>query len=151
MPAGPDTWTGLALIACAVLATALVSAGACLRMLERRAVASADPRILERLVAIEHELATAARRVEQLASKVDEAVQQSQRSVQHVGVVRYDAFQGSGGQLSFSLALLNARHDGVVLSVINGRDGARAYAKPVSGGRSTLTLAEEEQRAIAQA
>lgn len=151
MPAGPDTWTGLALVVCTVLATALVSAGARLRMLERRAVASGDPRILERLVAIERDLGAAVRRLEQLASKVDEAVQQGQRGVQRVGVVRYDAFQGAGGQLSFSLALLNARHDGVVLSVINGREGARAYAKPVSGGRSTLTLSEEEQRAIAQA
>ncbi|HET8679844.1 MAG TPA: DUF4446 family protein [bacterium] len=151
MPAGPDTWTGLALIACAVLATAVVSAGARLRMLERRAVASGDPRILERLIAVERDLGAAARRLEQMASRVDEAVERAQRGVQHVGVVRYDAFQGAGGQLSFSLALLNGRHDGVVLSVINGRDGARAYAKPVSGGRSTLTLSEEEQRAIAQA
>lgn len=151
MPAGPDIWTGLALIACALLATALVSAGARLRMLERRAVTSDDPRILERLSAVERDLGAAARRLEHLASKVDEAVQQGLRGVQRVGVVRYDAFQGAGGQLSFSLALLNARHDGVVLSVINGREGARAYAKPVSGGRSTLTLSEEEQRAIAQA
>ncbi|MGH2375803.1 MAG: DUF4446 family protein [bacterium] len=152
MPAGPDTWTGLALIACAVLATAVASAGARLRMLERRvAVASGDPRMLERLIAVERDLGAAARRLEHLATRVDEAAQQAQRSVQRVGVVRYDAFHGAGGQLSFSLALLNERHDGVVLSVINGRDGARAYAKPVSGGRSTLTLSEEEQRAISQA
>ncbi|MGQ0549384.1 MAG: DUF4446 family protein [Armatimonadota bacterium] len=151
MSAGPDAWTALALIACAVLATAIVSAGARLRTLERRvAVTTGDPKILERLVTVERDLGTAARRLEQLAARVDEAVQQAERSVQRVGVVRYDAFHGAGGQLSFSLALLNKRQDGVVLSVINGRDGARAYAKPVSSGRSTLTLSEEEQRAIAQ-
>jgi hypothetical protein len=51
--------------------------------------------------------------------------------------------------LSFSLALLDSRQDGIVLSVLNDREGARAYAKPVAGGRSTFTLSEEEQRAIA--
>ncbi|MGH2405899.1 MAG: DUF4446 family protein [bacterium] len=152
MPAGPDAWTGLALIACAVLVTVMVSAGVRLRMLERRTAASgADPKMLDRLVAVERDLGAAARRLEHVAARIDHVTQQAERSVQRVGVVRYDAFQGAGGQLSFSLALLNERQDGVVLSVLNGREGARAYAKPVSGGRSTLTLSEEEQRAIAQA
>lgn len=152
MPAGPDVWTGLVLIACAALATAIVSAGARLRTLERRvAVSGGDPKLVERLVAAERDLGAAARRLEHLAARVDQVTQQAERSVQRVGVVRYDAFQGAGGLLSFSLALLNGRQDGVVLSVLNGREGARAYAKPVSAGRSTLTLSEEERRAIAQA
>lgn len=139
------------MIACAVLATAIVSAGARLRILERRAaVAGGDAKIQERLVALERDLAAASRHLERLTTRVDVVAHQAERSVQRVGVVRYDAFQGAGGQLSFSLALLNERQDGVVLSVLNGREGARAYAKPVSGGRSTLTLSEEEQRAIAQ-
>lgn len=150
MPAGPDVWTGLALIACAALATAMISVGARLRRLERSSgVFGSDPKVPDRLVAFERDLAAAARRLEQLAARVDQVAQQTERSVQRVGVVRYDAL-GAGGQLSFSLALLNERQDGVVLSVLNGRDGARGYAKPISGGRSTLTLSEEEQRAIAQ-
>jgi hypothetical protein len=152
MATGPDTWTGLVLIACAVLATAIVSAGARLRALERRGtVPGNDPRTSERLAALERDIAAAARRLEHLSSRVDQLNEQAERSLQRLAMVRYDAFQGLGGQLSFSLALLNARADGVVLSMLNGREGARAYAKPVSGGRSTFTLSEEEQRAITQA
>lgn len=152
MPAGPDAWTGLALVACAVLATAIVSLAARLRNLERRlAGAGGDPRAAERLAAVERDLGAASRRLEHLAVRSDQLTEQAQHSVRHVGVVRYDALKELGGQLSFSVALLDGHRDGVVLSVLNGREGARAYAKPVSGGRSTFTLSEEEQRAITQA
>jgi len=71
--------------------------------------------------------------------------------IRHVGVVRYDAFRDMGGHMSFSLALLDGRQDGVVLSVLNGRDGSRGYAKAIQGGRSTSPLSEEEQEALSQA
>ncbi len=152
MPAGPDAWTGLALIACAVLATAIVSLAARLRELERRLGSGrGDPRALERLAATERDLSAASRRLEDLAARADQLAEQAQHNLQRVGVVRYDALKELGGQLSFSVALLDGRRDGVVLSVLNGREGARAYAKPVSAGRSTFALSEEEQRAITQA
>ena len=74
-----------------------------------------------------------------------------QSCIRHVGVVRYDAFRDMGGHMSFSLALLDPRQNGVVLSILNGRDGSRGYAKAVQGGRSTSPLSEEEQEALAQA
>lgn len=74
-----------------------------------------------------------------------------QSCIRHVGVVRYDAFRDMGGHMSFSLALLDTRQNGVVLSILNGRDGSRGYAKAVQGGRSTSPLSEEEQEALAQA
>jgi len=74
-----------------------------------------------------------------------------QTCIQHVGVVRYDAFRDMGGHMSFSLALLDSRQNGVVLSVLNGRDGSRGYAKPVQGGRSSSPLSNEEQEALSQA
>ena len=43
------------------------------------------------------------------------------RALRDVAIVRYDALREMSGQLSFSLALLNAMGDGVVLSSINGR------------------------------
>jgi len=72
-------------------------------------------------------------------------------AVQHVGVVRYDAFPDMGGRLSFSAALLDERGDGVVLSSINGRSETRTYAKPIRGGASEHNLSDEERSAIAQA
>lgn len=121
------------------------------RGLARRLAGSGgDPRALDRLAAAERELSAAVRRLDHLAGRVDRLGEQTARCLQHVGLVRYDAFKGLGGHLSFSVALLDARQDGVVLSVLNGREGARAYAKPVTGGQSTFTLSEEEQRAIAE-
>lgn len=69
-------------------------------------------------------------------------------AVSQVGVVRYDAFDDMGGMLSFSAALLDERGDGVVVSAINGRTESRAYAKPVSQGRSEVHLSPEELAAV---
>lgn len=109
-----------------------------------------DPSVLARLAAVERDLSGASSRLEHLGGRVERLSDQVGRCLQRVGVVRYDAFKELGGQLSFSVALLDGKQDGVVLSVLNDRDGARAYAKPVAGGRSTFPLSEEEQRAIAQ-
>ncbi|MEX2420333.1 MAG: DUF4446 family protein, partial [Actinomycetota bacterium] len=72
-------------------------------------------------------------------------------AVQHVGMVRYDAFEDVGGRLSFSCALLDDNGDGVVMTSINGRQDTRVYAKPVNSGRSSHNLSEEEDVAIRQA
>ena len=119
--------------------------------LERRLTATTgDPRLLERLASVERELGAVGGRLDHLAGRADRIGEDMQRCLRRVGIVRYDAFKELGGHLSFSLALLDARQDGVVVSVLNDRNGARAYAKPVAGGRSTITLSEEEQRAITQ-
>lgn len=66
-------------------------------------------------------------------------------------IVRYNAFQEVGSDLSFSIALLDDEQNGLVLSSIYGRDESRTYAKPVEGGASRYTLTEEEQQVIQQA
>ncbi|NLH87206.1 MAG: DUF4446 family protein, partial [Firmicutes bacterium] len=71
--------------------------------------------------------------------------------IQKVGVVRYDAFDGIGGEQSFSVALLDANANGVVVSGLSGREDTRVYAKPVRNGRSAHTLSDEEIQAIARA
>jgi Protein of unknown function (DUF4446) len=70
------------------------------------------------------------------------------RALRDVAIVRYDALQEMSGQLSFSLALLNALGDGVVLSSINGRAETRTYAKPVRAGRGVQELSPEEAQAV---
>lgn len=72
-------------------------------------------------------------------------------TLQNVGLVRYDAVANTGGQQSFSLALLDTTGEGVVLSGLQTRAEMRMYAKPVTGGGSPLTLTDEEKQAIAQA
>jgi hypothetical protein len=70
------------------------------------------------------------------------------RALRDVAIVRYDALNEMSGQLSFSLALLNATGDGVVLSSINGRAETRTYAKPVVGGKGGQELSPEEAQAV---
>lgn len=72
-------------------------------------------------------------------------------AIRDVAVVRYDALQEMGGRLSFSLALLDAVGDGVVLSSINGRTETRTYAKVIRGGEPTHPLSPEEERAVNEA
>ncbi|HYU57566.1 MAG TPA: DUF4446 family protein [Actinomycetota bacterium] len=98
-------------------------------------------RSLDRLTATVAELGEDQRR---LAATVEGAVQ-------HVAVVRFDAFGDMGGRLSFAAALLDARGDGVVVSAINGRTDTRVYAKAVRGGTSVHNLSEEEEIAIREA
>jgi len=68
-----------------------------------------------------------------------------------IGVVRYDAFDDIGGQLSFSAALLDEHADGIVLTSITGRAGGRTYLKAVTGGEGESLLSEEESEAVASA
>lgn len=89
--------------------------------------------------------------VQQLSAEDKKLVGMMRGSVQHVGVVRYDAFEDMGGHLSFSTALLNGDGDGVVITSINGRADTRCYAKTVKGGQSDHNLSEEEEEAIRQA
>lgn len=70
------------------------------------------------------------------------------RSLRDVAVIRYDALQEMSGQLSFSLAILNAQGDGIVLSSINGRAETRTYAKAIVAGQSQQELSPEEEEAV---
>ncbi len=75
----------------------------------------------------------------------------SRTHLQHIGVVRYNAFDDVGSDLSFSIAIVDGEGDGLVISSLYGRDESRAYAKPVRRGESTYPLSPEERRAIAGA
>lgn len=71
--------------------------------------------------------------------------------VQKVGVVRYQAIQNMGADLSYTVALLDENNDGVVFNGIYGRDGCYTYAKPIKDGKSSYNLSEEELQAIEKA
>ncbi|HEY8829482.1 MAG TPA: DUF4446 family protein [Candidatus Limnocylindria bacterium] len=103
-------------------------------------------------------LAAQATRIEQLATRVDaltalqrELESATGRSLQKVGVVRFNPFQDSGGDQSFAIALLDQRGSGVVVSSLHGRAETRIFAKQVVNGRSTHSLSDEEQQAIREA
>lgn len=68
--------------------------------------------------------------------------------IQKIGIVRYSAFKDMGSDLSFTLALLDEKNDGVVLNGIYSRELSNIYAKPIKNGTSTYTISEEEKQAI---
>lgn len=72
-------------------------------------------------------------------------------ALRDVAIVRYDALNEMAGQFSFSLAMLNASGDGIVLSSINGRTETRTYAKAVVAGKTTQDLSPEEAQAVRSA
>ena len=71
--------------------------------------------------------------------------------LQQTSLVRFNAFENTGSDLSFALALLDAKRNGVVVSSLFGRNESRVYAKPVVKGLSTYFLTEEEKQALRQA
>jgi hypothetical protein len=71
--------------------------------------------------------------------------------VSRIGVVRYDAYEDIGGELSFTAALLDEHGDGIVLTSITGRTGGRTFLKSVTDGVGSQLLSDEEVAAIASA
>ena len=71
--------------------------------------------------------------------------------VQKVSIVRYNAFDNVGSDLSYSIALLDNEDNGIILSSLYGRESSTTYAKPVSQGSSKYVLTDEEREAISSA
>ena len=74
-----------------------------------------------------------------------------EKTFQKIGVVKYDAFKQMGGQLSFSLALLDENNNGFILNSVHSTDGCYTYTKEIKGGACEISLGEEEQEALAMA
>jgi hypothetical protein len=98
------------------------------------------------------------KQIEGLSGRVDalnklhhELESLSQRTIQKVGVIRYNPFSDTGGDQSFAIAMLDSLGNGVVLSSLHSRTDTRVFAKPVQSGRSKFQLSDEEQDAIKKA
>jgi hypothetical protein len=72
----------------------------------------------------------------------------SLQSIQKVGVIRFNPFKDTGGDQSFSIAFLDAKDTGFVLSSLFTREGNRVYTKPITEGDSKYPLTEEEKEVI---
>ena len=68
--------------------------------------------------------------------------------IQKVGVIRYNAFDNVGSDLSYSIAMLDNNDDGLVISSLYSRDSSSTYAKPITHGKSKYALSAEEIQAI---
>ncbi|MEJ2348037.1 MAG: DUF4446 family protein [Patescibacteria group bacterium] len=71
--------------------------------------------------------------------------------VQKVGLIRFNPFQETGGDHSFSIALLNAKDSGIVLTGLHTRERTRVYVKSITKGKSEHELSAEEKKALTKA
>lgn len=69
-------------------------------------------------------------------------------SFQKMGIVKYDAFQGMGGKLSFCLAVLDSSNTGFVMNSVHGRECCYNYLKEIINGTSEVALGHEEKEAL---
>jgi len=92
-----------------------------------------------------------AKEIEKAKESIKKLEAFSLRSIQKVGMVRFNPFSDMGGNQSFSIALLDQKNDGVVLTSYHAKEGTRIYAKPIKGGKSNFTLTDEEKEAIEKA
>ena len=75
----------------------------------------------------------------------------STRSIQKVGVVRFNPFNDIGSDQSFVIALLDSFDNGLVISSLFTREGTRIYSKPIEKSQSKYPLSDEEKEAIKRA
>lgn len=68
--------------------------------------------------------------------------------IQKISIIRYRAFEDVGSDLSFSIALLDEKNDGVIITGIYGRDESTTYAKPIDSGMSRYELSQEEKQVL---
>lgn len=73
------------------------------------------------------------------------------KTYQKFGLVKYDAFKEMGGQLSFSLAMLDKKNNGFLLNTVHNREGSYTYVKEILDGKSKIDLSEEEREALEKA
>ena len=85
------------------------------------------------------------------AETMKEIEEWKKTTLRNIGLIRFNAFDEVGSDLSFAVAILDDFRNGVVLSSIYGRDDSRTFAKPVVRGTSTYRMSGEEENAIKRA
>jgi hypothetical protein len=78
----------------------------------------------------------------------EELKQKEKFNIQKIGMVRFNPFKEVGGNQSFSIAILDGKDDGVVITSLYLKEGNRIFAKPIKGGKSDFNLSKEEIDAI---
>jgi len=91
------------------------------------------------------------RAVDEVAAGLARVDRRVDGTVMNTSIVRYDAYEDTGGHQSASLALLDAARSGIVVTAIQGRDYARIYMKELDRGRASVALSPEELEAVERA
>jgi hypothetical protein len=148
-------------VAVAAGAVALVSLGSTLvlwrslrrlRSAQRVVLGDSGQDLVAHAASLQHDFQALTQYVHDVATRLDGRVGHAEvrldGAVAYHSLIRYDAYGETGGRQSTSIALLDARRSGIVLSSIHHRDSARMYAKQVHEGRGEFELSPEENEAI---
>lgn len=90
-------------------------------------------------------------RMKEVSARLQRVEGVSGRAVTGVGLVRYNPFPDTGGNFSWSLALVDESGDGVIVTALNSRHESRFYLKEIARLRCELPLSDEEEEALQKA
>src|SRR3954454_19873360 len=153
--AATAAWIAIGAAACAVVAL-FVALWIWLRVRRLRAAQSTllgegKSDIVDFAVSLQGRIDDLHRAVDEVASGLVRVDRRVDESVRNVSIVRYDAYEDTGGHQSASLARVSSQRTGVVVSALQGRDYARIYMKELDRGRPSIALSPEEAEAVERA
>jgi hypothetical protein len=122
-----------------------------LREAQRMLIGGGRKDLVEFAVSLQGRIDDLHRAVDEVAGGLSRVDRRVDGSVANTAIVRYDAYEDTGGHQSASLALLDGSRSGVVVTAIQGRDYARIYMKELERGRPSVALSPEEQEAVERA
>ena len=122
-----------------------------LRVAQRLLLGGGRADIVDFAVSLQGRIDDLHRAVDEVAAGLARVDRRVDGTVTNSAIVRYDAYEDTGGHQSASLALLDAARTGVVVTAIQGRDYARIYMKELDRGRASVALSPEEQEAVERA
>ena len=122
-----------------------------LREAQKTLVGGGRKDLVEFAISLQGRIDDLHRAVDEVAAALARVDRRVDRAVARTALVRYDAYEETGGHQSASVALLDSSRTGVVLTVIQGRDYARVYVKQLERGRAAIALSPEEQEAVERA
>lgn len=132
----------------AVLSAAFLWLLAFIKRLTKGSKETTLVKILEKILTIQDQNL---REINLVRKEVEKLESEGKFHVQKVGVVRFNPFKEIGGDHSFSLALLNAKDTGVVITCLHTRERTRVYMKAVKNGKGEHELSDEEKKALKEA
>jgi hypothetical protein len=147
----------IAIAACAVAGLALIVAGLAWRKLQavrtaqRVLLGGGKEDLVDFAVSLQGRIDDLHRAVDEIAAGLSRVDRRVDGTVTNTAIVRYDAYEDTGGHQSASLALLDAARTGLVVTAIQGRDYARIYMKELDRGRTAVALSPEETEAVERA
>ena len=122
-----------------------------LREAQRTLIGGGRKDLVEFSVSLQGRIDDLHKAVDEVAAGLARVDRRVDGTIAKTAIVRYDAYEDTGGHQSGSLALLDAARTGIVITAIQGRDYARIYMKEIDRGRPAIALSPEEAQAVERA